>query len=113
MNKKELVLVLTITFIVIMAWVIFDILHSKSSEPIDPKIQELLTPIESDINKTLIQKINQNIAQENQATIFQEEPKPLPIPVKTATPPATPQPIVETDNTATESANLDNTINQP
>lgn len=46
MNKKEFIIILTSTFIAIMAWIASDIYHTKSAVPLDPKLQKILDPVD-------------------------------------------------------------------
>lgn len=57
MDKKELVIILALTFIVVMIWVASDIIHSKPSEPLDPKIQKLIEPIDPNFDTNLIEEL--------------------------------------------------------
>lgn len=57
MNKKEFVAILIITFFVIMVWIIAEIIHSKPSVPLDPKIQKLLDPLEKNFDSVTLEKI--------------------------------------------------------
>lgn len=50
MNKKEWLIAAILTFITISAWVIFDILHTRASVTISPKLQEIIEPISPQFN---------------------------------------------------------------
>ena len=50
MNKKEWLIAVILTFTTIVAWVIFDILHTRSQVEISPKLQEVIEPISPDFN---------------------------------------------------------------
>lgn len=50
MNKKEFLLIAIITFITVLAWVVFDILHTRSKVEISPKVQEVIEPIDSNFD---------------------------------------------------------------
>lgn len=50
MIKKEWLIVASLTFLTIVCWVIFDILHSRSQVEISPKLQEVIEPISPDFN---------------------------------------------------------------
>ena len=50
MTKKELLIAAILTFITIIAWVVFDILHTRSSVEISPKLQEVIQPINPNFN---------------------------------------------------------------
>lgn len=46
MTGKQIFYIALATFITIVAWVIFDIIHSKSEVQPDPQVQQLLEPID-------------------------------------------------------------------
>ncbi len=50
MTRKEWLIAAILTFITILAWVIFDILHTRASVEIPPKIQEIIEPINPELN---------------------------------------------------------------
>lgn len=45
MTKQSLFVAVLLTFLTIVAWVIFDILHTQKQVEIPPKTQEVLEPI--------------------------------------------------------------------
>lgn len=45
MSRKEFLIAAILTFITIIAWVVFDILHTRSQVEIPPTLQELLAPL--------------------------------------------------------------------
>lgn len=45
MGKKEFIVILSITFIVIVIWIITDILHTKSSVPVNTDLNKTLEPV--------------------------------------------------------------------
>ena len=55
MTRKEWLVAAILTFITICAWVIFDILHTRSKVEISPKLQEITQPINADFNLKPIQ----------------------------------------------------------
>lgn len=57
MNKTEFVIIIIFTFIVIMAWVIADIIHTRPSVPLNPNLQSVLDPINPDFDQGAINKI--------------------------------------------------------
>ena len=59
MNRKEFVVILVITFLVIMVWIVSEIARSKPSVPIDPKLNSLLDPIDPLFNQDTLGKIKQ------------------------------------------------------
>lgn len=44
-TKKEWLTAVILTFITLCAWVVFDILHTRSQVEITPKLQEIIEPI--------------------------------------------------------------------
>lgn len=50
MTRKEWLIATILTFITICAWVIFDILHERASVEISPKLQEVIEPINPELN---------------------------------------------------------------
>lgn len=46
MTQKEWLIAVILTFITILAWVIFDIVHTRSAVEIPPKWQEVIEPID-------------------------------------------------------------------
>ncbi len=50
MTRKEWLIAAVLTFVTICAWVIFDILHTRSQVEISPKIQEVIEPINPKFN---------------------------------------------------------------
>ncbi|MBI2022619.1 hypothetical protein HYS97_02135 [Candidatus Daviesbacteria bacterium] len=57
MNKKEFVFVVIVTCLVVLIWVIAEIIHAKPSEPIDPKIQKLLDPINPNFDQATLNQL--------------------------------------------------------
>lgn len=84
MNKKEFIIILIITFFVIMVWIFSEILHSKPSVPTDPKLTSLLDSIDSNFDKTILEKvknIRQTVASPKaEAPVVQATPSPAPLP---------------------------------
>lgn len=50
MNRKEWLLAAVLTFIIILAWLVFDAIHARSKVEISPKVQELIEPINPNLN---------------------------------------------------------------
>lgn len=50
MTKQELLIAAIFTFITIVAWVIFDIIHARYQVEIPQKLQEVIEPINPDFN---------------------------------------------------------------
>lgn len=62
MNRKEFVIILIITFLVIMVWIVAEIIHSKPSVSTDSKLQGLLDPVDPNFDQSILEKIR-NIGQ--------------------------------------------------
>lgn len=45
MTRKELLVITIVTFITVIAWIIFDILHTRAKVEISPALQEVIEPI--------------------------------------------------------------------
>lgn len=50
MTKKEWLIAAILTFITVCAWVIFDIIHTRSQVQIPNQLQEIIEPISPDFN---------------------------------------------------------------
>lgn len=50
MTRKEWLIAAILTFITIVAWVVFDILHTRAQVEISPKLQEVIEPINPELN---------------------------------------------------------------
>ncbi len=61
MNRKEFVILLVITFIVIMIWLAFDIFfRTKPSVEADPNLQTIIEPINPKFDQTTLDQIKKN-----------------------------------------------------
>ena len=49
-TKKEWLIAAILTFVTLCAWVVFDILHTRSKIEIPSKIQEIIEPISPQFN---------------------------------------------------------------
>lgn len=54
MTRKEWLVTAILTFITICAWVIFDILHAGSQVEIPAETQELIKPINPELNTSAV-----------------------------------------------------------
>lgn len=45
MTKKQWLIAAILTFLTICAWVVFDILHTRSQVEISPKLKEVIEPL--------------------------------------------------------------------
>lgn len=52
--KKEFLTIAIITFITIIAWVIFDILHARAAVEISPKLQNVIEPLNPNFDQEAI-----------------------------------------------------------
>jgi len=59
MNNKQFLIVISITFIVIIIWIIADILHTKPSVEVNPKLSTLLAPIDPNFDPKVISQIKE------------------------------------------------------
>lgn len=50
MSRKELLFAAILTFITILAWVVFDIFHARSQVEIPQQLQQVIEPISPDFN---------------------------------------------------------------
>lgn len=50
MTKKEWLIAAVLTFITVTAWVIFDVIHTRSAVQIPQQQQEIMEPINPDLN---------------------------------------------------------------
>ena len=57
MNRKEWLVAAILAFIVIVAWVIFDIIHERSKVEIPANIQQDIEPISPDFNTKALDTI--------------------------------------------------------
>ena len=54
MNKKEWLVAVILTFVTIIAWVIFDIIHTRSQVEIPTNLQNLIEPIDPNFNTSVL-----------------------------------------------------------
>lgn len=57
MTKKEWLIAAILTFITICAWVIFDIIHTRSSVEIPKDVQEVLEPINPNFDTKILEQL--------------------------------------------------------
>ncbi|MBI2019298.1 hypothetical protein HYS95_01345 [Candidatus Daviesbacteria bacterium] len=50
MTRKEWLIAAIFTFILIVAWVIFDVLHTRAEVEVPQKVQEVIEPINPNFN---------------------------------------------------------------
>lgn len=54
MNSRYFLYILTVTFITIAVWVVFDILHARAQTQIPEETKQLLEPIDPGINTQIL-----------------------------------------------------------
>lgn len=57
MTRKEWLLAAILTFVTILAWVVFDILHNRSQVEVPSKIREVIEPVSPDFNTSILESI--------------------------------------------------------
>lgn len=96
MSNKQFVVVIVITFIVVVFWIIADILHTRPSVAVNPKLQTLLTPISPNFDQKVLTQIKDEVKSVDEINpAFQPPATPTPTPVPSQIPlppplPATP-----------------------
>lgn len=50
MDRKQILFIAIVTVITITAWVVFDILHSRSEVEISSELQDVIEPIDPNFN---------------------------------------------------------------
>lgn len=73
MTKNQFIVLLVTTFIVVVTWIVADIIHTKPSVPVDPKLQSSLEPIDPKFNQTILDQIRQNQIPISVETVIQEK----------------------------------------
>jgi hypothetical protein len=59
MNGRQLIIVVVVTFVVIVIWIVADILHTRPSIPLNPKLETLLSPINPNFDQKVISQIKE------------------------------------------------------
>ncbi len=59
MNRKEFIITLVATFIVVMIWIIADILHTRTSVPTSSNLNLLIEPLNPTFDQQTLEKIKQ------------------------------------------------------
>lgn len=75
-SKKEFVIILAITFVVIMVWIIADIAHSRPNKTLNPRIQTLIQPIEVNFDTETVGSVESNFSSRNSIPSFTQTPNP-------------------------------------
>lgn len=55
MTKKEILAIAIATFLTLVAWVLFDIIHTRSSVEVPSELQEVTQPLNPDFDSEAIQ----------------------------------------------------------
>lgn len=55
MGKREWLIITILTFITILAWVVFDLLHTRAEEKIPEQLQETIEPIDPSFDTGALQ----------------------------------------------------------
>lgn len=55
MTKKEWLVAAILTFITICAWVLFNILHTRAQVEVPQKTQEIIEPINPELNTKVLE----------------------------------------------------------
>lgn len=94
MNKKEFIILIATTCVVIIAWIITDIIHTKASKPVSSSLQQALEPINPNFDQATlneIKKLGNGIVTPIPNTTPTPTPKttPKPTPISTSIPVST------------------------
>jgi hypothetical protein len=57
MNRKEWLIAAILTFITVVAWIVFDIIHTQKQVEISPEVQEVLEPISPDFDTGVVESL--------------------------------------------------------
>lgn len=57
MTKKEWLIAAILTFITVVAWVVFDILHTRAQVEIPAKTKEIIEPINPEFDTSVLDAI--------------------------------------------------------
>lgn len=57
MTKKEWLIAAIFTFVTVCAWVVFDIIHARAKVEIPAEIQQLIEPINPELNTKALESI--------------------------------------------------------
>lgn len=58
-SKPPFLVFLVITFLVIITWVTFNIIHTRSSVPDNPKVEQVIQPINPNFDQKALDYIRQ------------------------------------------------------
>lgn len=54
MTKKQFLIIAIITFFIVCAWVVFDILHARSKVEVSSKLQEVIEPLDPNFDLSIL-----------------------------------------------------------
>ena len=57
MNKREWLIAAVLTFITLVSWVVFDIIHTQQAVEIPPEVQEVLEPLDPNFNTQVLESL--------------------------------------------------------
>lgn len=57
--RKEVLILTVATFLTFMAWVIFDIIHTRAAVTIAPSVQEAIKPLNPNFDESAIKLLQQ------------------------------------------------------
>ncbi|MDP3974298.1 MAG: hypothetical protein Q8P92_05705 [Candidatus Daviesbacteria bacterium] len=57
MNKREWLIAAVLTFITIISWVVFDIIHTQQEVEIPSQVQEVLEPLDPNFNTQVLKSL--------------------------------------------------------
>ena len=55
MDRKEFLIIVIATFITFVAWVFFDIIHTRSNVEISIQLQEVIEPLDPNFDTEMVQ----------------------------------------------------------
>lgn len=99
LKVPSLVTIMVLTVITISFWIVFGVLRIFRTEPSPSIPPEILNPLNSSYDKSVVDKIEKRIYFDKEQVFETVQSSPVPTVVPTASPAATPE-------TATESSNL-------
>lgn len=57
MTKKQWLIAAILTFITVCAWIVLDIIHTKAKVEIPSQIQEIIEPINPELNTKVLESL--------------------------------------------------------
>ncbi len=57
MNKKQGLIIAIATFITVIAWVVFDILHTRTQTEISPELTEVIEPLDPNFDLSALDNL--------------------------------------------------------